>query len=190
MFSWPTLGSRRKDAESKEHHSVCVNAQSCLTLATSWAAAHQGPLSMEFFRQEYWSGLLFPPPRDFLHPGVKPESPALTGWFFTTEPPGKPTEAWKTFLNKPEIEGLRVPWRNWPLSLPSPTLRETGRMMERWGGCSTAGSWQRQDCLGDPGSIQIIARRRSGSSHHWGNALINLLDRFAAGRWNKDSPSF
>ena len=48
---------------------------------------------MGFFRQEYCSGLPFPPPGDLPHPGIKPaslESPALAGIFFTTEPPGKP----------------------------------------------------------------------------------------------------
>ena len=43
-------------------------------------------------RQEYWSGLPFPPPGDFPHPGVEPAypvSPALAGGFFTTEPQGK-----------------------------------------------------------------------------------------------------
>ena len=43
-----------------------------------------------FFRQEYWSGLPFPPPGDLPDPGIEPMSPALTGGFFTTEPPGKP----------------------------------------------------------------------------------------------------
>ena len=48
---------------------------------------------MRFFRQEYWSRLLFPPPGDLPKPGIKPESPvssALAGGFFTSEPPGKP----------------------------------------------------------------------------------------------------
>ena len=35
-------------------------AQLCLTLATPWTAAHQAPLSMEFSRQEYWSGVPLP----------------------------------------------------------------------------------------------------------------------------------
>ena len=35
-------------------------AQSCPTLATPWTAAYQAPLSMRFFRQEYWSGLPLP----------------------------------------------------------------------------------------------------------------------------------
>ena len=54
--------------------------------------AHQAPLFMGFPKQEYWSGLPFPPPGDFPNPGIKPPSSALAGIFFTTEPPGKPTE--------------------------------------------------------------------------------------------------
>ena len=42
-----------------------------------WTVAHQAPLSVEFSRQEYWSGLPFPPPGDLPHPGIKPGSPAL-----------------------------------------------------------------------------------------------------------------
>ena len=49
----------------------------------------QAPLSMGFSRQEYWSGLPFPSPRDLPDPGIEPKSPALAGAFFTTEPPGK-----------------------------------------------------------------------------------------------------
>ena len=55
--------------------------------------ALQAPLSMGFSRQEYWSGLSFPPPADRPDPWVEPISPsgpALAGRFFTTEPPGKP----------------------------------------------------------------------------------------------------
>ena len=55
--------------------------------------AHQTPLYVEFFRQEYWNGLPFPPPEDLPNPGIEPTSlapPALAGGFFTTTPPGKP----------------------------------------------------------------------------------------------------
>ena len=37
---------------------------------TPWTVAHQAPLSMEFSRQEYWSGLPFPPPGDLPDPGI------------------------------------------------------------------------------------------------------------------------
>ena len=45
--------------------------------ATPWTVACQGPLSMGFSRQEYWSGLPFPPPGDLSDPGIEAESPAL-----------------------------------------------------------------------------------------------------------------
>ena len=46
---------------------------------------------MGFSRQEYWSGLPFPSLEDIPDPGIKPESPVLGGgFFFTTEPLGKP----------------------------------------------------------------------------------------------------
>ena len=54
---------------------------------------HQAPLFMEFSRQEYCSGFLFPTPGDLPNPGIEPASPgppALAGRFFTTVPPGKP----------------------------------------------------------------------------------------------------
>ena len=58
---------------------------------TPWTAAHQAPLSVEFSRQEYWSGLPFPTPGDLPDPEIKLASlasPALAGRFFTTLPPG------------------------------------------------------------------------------------------------------
>ena len=58
--------------------------------ATPWTIAHQAPLSMGFFRQEYWSQLPFPSPGDLPNSGIRSVSPALAGKFFTTEPPGKP----------------------------------------------------------------------------------------------------
>ena len=66
-------------------------------LATPWTVACQAPLSMEFSRQEYWSGLPFPSPGDIPNPGIKYRSPALKTDSLPSEPPGKP----KT-LNKNE----------------------------------------------------------------------------------------
>ena len=59
--------------------------------ATPWMVAHKAPLSMGFPRQEYWSGLPFPPPGDLPDPEMEPKSPALADGFFTTESPGKPS---------------------------------------------------------------------------------------------------
>ena len=50
---------------------VLSHVQLC---AASWTVAHQAPLSMEFPRQEYWSGLSFPPPGDLPDPGTEPTS--------------------------------------------------------------------------------------------------------------------
>ena len=55
--------------------------------ATPWTVACQVPLSMEFSRQEYWSGLPCPLPEDLTNPGIELASimsPALAGGFFTT----------------------------------------------------------------------------------------------------------
>ena len=57
--------------------------------AIPWTTARQAPLSMEFSRQEYWSGLPFPPPGALPDPGVEPKSlvsPALADGFFTSVP--------------------------------------------------------------------------------------------------------
>ena len=59
---------------------------------TPRTVARQAPLSMGFFRQEYWSGVSFPPPGDLTGLGIKPASPATLAWaggFFTTEPFGE-----------------------------------------------------------------------------------------------------
>ena len=58
--------------------------------ATTWTVAHQGPLSMGFSRQEYWSGLPFPSPGDLPDPGIEHGSPALEADALTSEPPEKP----------------------------------------------------------------------------------------------------
>ena len=57
---------------------------------TPWTVALQAPLSVEFFKQEYWSGLSFPSPGDIPDLGTELTSPALAGGFFTTELPRKP----------------------------------------------------------------------------------------------------
>ena len=61
---------------------------SCVWLfVTPWTVTHQALLSMRFSRQEYWSGLPFPPPEDLPHLGMEPTSllsPALAGGLFTT----------------------------------------------------------------------------------------------------------
>ena len=59
--------------------------------ATPWTVAHQAPQSMEFSRQEYWSGLPFPSPEDLPNPGIELGSPILQADALTYEAPGKTT---------------------------------------------------------------------------------------------------
>ena len=58
---------------------------------TPWTVAHQAPPSMEFSRQVYWSGLLFPFPGDLPCPAVEPRSPAL-------QADSLPTEVYQWFI--------------------------------------------------------------------------------------------
>ena len=73
---------------------VIVQSLSCIQLfVTLWTAARQAPLSMGLSRQEYWSGLPFPPLGDLPHlvtETASPISPALQEGSFPAEPPGKP----------------------------------------------------------------------------------------------------
>ena len=67
--------------------SVCVSHSVVSDSAMPRTVAHQASLSMEFSRQEYWSGVPFPPTGDLPDPEIEPEflmSPALASGFFTT----------------------------------------------------------------------------------------------------------
>ena len=82
---------------------MCIHAKSPQPYPTlcdliDWA--HQAPLSMGFFRQEYWSGLPCPLPGDLPNPGTEPvglTSPALAGRFFTT------SDTWEALVSMLKI---------------------------------------------------------------------------------------
>ena len=60
---------------------------------TPWTVAYQSPQSMDFFRQEYWSGLSFPSPGGLPDPGIEsasPKSPPCQARSLPLAPPGKP----------------------------------------------------------------------------------------------------
>ena len=65
-----------------------VCAQLGRLFVTLWTVAHQASLSLGFSRQEYWSGLPFPPSGDFPDPGIEAASPALQADSFLAEPSG------------------------------------------------------------------------------------------------------
>ena len=69
--------------------------QSCLSLCDPIDCSRQAPLSMEFSRQEYWSGLPFPLPGELPDSGIKPApltSLAFQARSLPLEPPGKPCQ--------------------------------------------------------------------------------------------------
>ena len=71
--------------------------------ATLLTVALQAPLSMGFYRQEYWSGLLYLPPEDLSNPGIEPESlmsAALASSSLPLALTGKPTHCYSTYQFK------------------------------------------------------------------------------------------
>ena len=84
-----------------------MKSLSCVPLfVTPWTVAHQAPPSMEFSRQEYWSGLPFSSPGDLSNPGIEPGSPTLQADALLSEPPGNP-------------KGTATPWTEEPGELQS-----------------------------------------------------------------------
>ena len=71
---------------------MCCVSHSVVSIlfAASWTASCQAPLSMEFSRQEYWSGLPFPSLGDLPNPGIRLGSPTVQANSLQSEPPGKP----------------------------------------------------------------------------------------------------
>ena len=82
---------------------------SCLVVSNSLRShglyvACQAPLPMEFSRQEYWNGLLFPSPGNSPDSGITPGSPTLWADSLASEPPGKPFK--QTLLNLKTVDYL------------------------------------------------------------------------------------
>ena len=84
-----------------------------------WTVAHKTPLSMGFFRQEYWSGLPSPPPGDLPNPGIEPGFPALQADTLPSEPPGKPPSSQSNSFSSSHVWMWELDykeswaWKNW-----------------------------------------------------------------------------
>ena len=122
------LGKNRKILDSLLFCSICPYCSCCCCLVVQSCLTHLWPhglQTMGFSRQEYQCGLPFPSPGNLPHRWIKPESPvycALTGGFFTTEPPGKPYCEW------PQTDSLEK-----TLKLgKSKGRRRRGRQRMRW----------------------------------------------------------
>ena len=114
--------------------SLCAQSLSRVQLfVIPWTVAHQAPLSLEFSRQEYSSGLPFPSPGDLLGPGIEPvspESPELAGRFFTTEPRRGPWNASLSSSNGYQKGNLRVSFSGDSLQPPALLFSPQKRNLE------------------------------------------------------------
>ena len=114
-----------------------------MTFVTIWIVAHQASLSMEFPRQEYWSGLPWPPPGDLPNPGTGPEaltSAALAAGSLPPALPGKPCYVCQS------LSCVRLFATPWPVACWAP-LSMGFSSQEYWSGlpCPSPGD------LSDPG---------------------------------------
>jgi len=97
FFSFPQPESSRKEGRKQYHvlrslllYVLIIHSYLTLCDPTNCSSVHQAPLSMGFFRQEYWSGLSFHSPGDVPDLRVEPESSALRADSLPSEPLGKP----------------------------------------------------------------------------------------------------
>ena len=91
--------------------------QSCPALCNTMDYSHQAPLSMEFFRQEYWTGSPFPSPGDLPNTGIEPRCPALQVDSLLSEPLGKPLASFSS-VQFSSVQSCLTVWDPMNLSMP------------------------------------------------------------------------
>ena len=94
--------------------------------ATPWTAAFQAPLSVEFSRQEYWSGLPCPPPGDLPNPGIKPRSPTLQQILYQLSHQGNPYKEIKDTKKSSDLRSCLD--LDYNISLLSPSLMKASHI--------------------------------------------------------------
>ena len=108
LFLLLIIGKGSPDPSSQ---AVSMQTQLLSCVQLPYAVVCQAPLSMGFSRQEYWSGLPFPPPGDLSNPGIKPRSPALAADSFPLSCPYQPLES---PVDSPAVVAptslLKAPW--------------------------------------------------------------------------------
>ena len=137
-------------------HACVLSRFSHIRLCDPWTVARQAPLSMEFSRQEYWSGLICPPPADLPSLGIKPISPVfpvLQAGSLPTEPPGKPRCYYKTCWSLSHVRRFAIPWI---VALQAPLPMEFSRQ-EYWSGLPFPSPGDLPDPRVEPGSPALQA---------------------------------
>ena len=157
-------------------HGACTWAQSLSCgrfFAYPWTVACQAPLSMALSREEYWSGLPFPPPGELLNPGTDPTSSALAGRFLSVPPvepsvgPGAFHKGWSlepeeaTFMQKNQRN------RKW-LFMPTSMLASP----QSSNNCQTL--WRKRECPCSRDSVNGLPAK--DPDQHWCNDK-GLIDR-------------
>ena len=87
-FRTVVLEKTRESLGQKGDQTVCQLFSCVQFFVTPWTVACRAPLSMEFSRQEYWSGLPFPSPEDLPDPEIEPGSLALQTYSLPSESAG------------------------------------------------------------------------------------------------------
>ena len=82
--------------QTRGHSSLCLVAQSHLTLCNAMDCGPPGSSAQGFSRQEYWSVLPFPAPGNLPDPEIKPKSPVLQEDSLPSETLGKPWSVIRT----------------------------------------------------------------------------------------------
>ena len=80
-------------------------------VAIPWTVAYQAPPSVDFSRQEYWSGLPFSSPGDLPDLGIEPRSPAFQAYILPSESPGKPVDSGPSSMSPVLLGQLWLPRR-------------------------------------------------------------------------------
>ena len=150
---------------------------------TPWTVAHQASLSMEFSRQESWSGLAFVFPGDLTNPGMEPGSPELQADSLPSEPPGK-TSLYlgqkKERKNVKLLSSVQLFMTPWTAACQVPLSMEFSRQ-ESWSGqpfSSPRGSSRPRDQT----RVYFIAggsfycQSRQGSPHSQVTSFICYMD--------------
>ena len=112
---------------------------------TPWTVAHQAPLSMEFSRQEYWSGLPLPSLGDLPDTGIEPMSPAFQADSLPSDPLGQVAShssilgvslVAQMIKNLPEMQETQIQSLGWEDPLEkgmATTPKENGGINEEYG---------------------------------------------------------
>ena len=135
--------------------------QSCPTF-TPWTIAHQALLPMQFSRQEYWSGLLFPSSGDLPDPRIEPRSPVLQAGSLPSEPPGKSVNLRSEVKSLSHVQLFATPWT---VAYQAPRSMEFSRQ-EYWSGLPFPSSGDLPDPRIEPASPVLQANSLPLS---WGN---------------------